>query len=149
DRRGLWSVVAGRLPADVGTIAAFRILAHDHVLCLEPGRSACPGVRIPRLAVPALQYSGWIDDADAAGRRLLLRLQICLRLHPLLAALLASAVLRPLPCIRTPARRPRRVSSAEGRQDRLRQTRRRLARRPYPDESRTAPYQRRAGATRT
>src|SRR5262249_36754417 len=101
-------------PADAGTPSAFRILAHDRGLCDESPGDACTGDAGPDPVVPAFQCAECGDDADAAGRRLLRPLQIRLRLHPLLAAFLTAAVLRPYPCIRAPARRRRRVSSAEG-----------------------------------
>ena len=57
----------------------------------------CPDhrARHPHLSVSALQHPVRLDDPDASGRRLPVRLEIFLRLYPLFVAVLAAAFLRP------------------------------------------------------
>ena len=50
--------------------------------------------RIPNVPVPAVLYSGRFDDADLAGRRQSFRLEVCLRLQPLLPAVFTTSVFR-------------------------------------------------------
>src|SRR5664279_4733562 len=49
----------------------------------------------PHFLVSALQYPVRLDEGDAAGRRLPVRVEIFLWLQPLLAAFVAATVLRP------------------------------------------------------
>ena len=48
----------------------------------------------PHLPVPAVQYSVRLDEGDAAGRRLPVRVEIHLRLQPIFVAVVAAAVFR-------------------------------------------------------
>ena len=102
----------------------------------------------PHLPVPAVQHPVRLDEGDAAGRRLPVRVEILLRLQPLFAAAVAADVLRPDRRLRQArARRHRGVPPAEGRQHRLHQARDRPARRLDPDDRRHAAHQRQAGAS--
>src|SRR3989304_5832659 len=51
----------------------------------------------PDLSVSAVQYPLRLDEGDAAGRRLPVRIEIHLWLQPVLAAVVATAVLGPRP----------------------------------------------------
>src|SRR5271154_1607007 len=73
----------------------------------------------PHLSVSTLQYPFGVDDPDAAGRRLSVRLQIFLRLSPLFAAVLATDFLGTHYRSVGRPRRRRRVPPAEGRLHRL------------------------------
>ena len=102
--------------------------------------------RDPHVPVPAVQHPVRLDDGDAADRRLPVRVEIHLRLQPLLVPVLAAAVLRTRsdPRQRPAARRRRRVPPAARRLHRLHQARDRTARRPHPDDRRRAQHQRRS-----
>src|SRR5205823_4152496 len=50
--------------------------------------------RDPHLPVPAVQYPVRLDDGNAADRRLPVRVEVHIRLQPLLVPVLAAAVLR-------------------------------------------------------
>ena len=58
--------------------------------------------RHPHVPVPAVQYPIRLDDGDAADRRLSVRVEIFLRLHPFFAAVLAAVFLRPHLRLRSP-----------------------------------------------
>ena len=71
--------------------------------------------RHPDVPVPALQHPVGVDEGDAADRRLSFRLEIFLRLQPLLVPVLATAVRRPHLVGHAGSRRYRGVPPAEGR----------------------------------
>src|SRR4029453_2934857 len=65
--------------------------------CRDGARGLSPPhhcARHPHVSLPALQYSVGLDEGNAAGRRLSLRIEIFLRLQPLFFAVLPAAVSR-------------------------------------------------------
>src|SRR6266851_5475881 len=82
----------------------------------RPRRDSCSVDRAgdPHLPVPALQHPLGIDEGNASGRRLPVRLEIFLRLQPLFDPAVAAAVFGTRLRFRAGARRYRRVPPAEG-----------------------------------
>ena len=108
-------------------------------------RSRCADIRHR-----AVQHSLGIDDPDAAGRRLSVRLQVFLRLQQALLPVLAGLLLRPhlLPHARARRRGGVQVSRRPGpgpEPYRLHQAHRRPAGRSHPGHQRHPQHQRQAG----
>src|SRR5664280_338357 len=83
----------------------------------NPRYFPCAGHRAgdPHLPVSALQHPLRLDEGDAAGRRLSVRVEIFLWLQPFLAAFVAATVLRtPSERLAAGARRRGGISSAQG-----------------------------------
>ena len=98
----------------------------------------------------AVQHPLGVDDPDAAGRRLSVRLQVFLRLQQALLPVLAGLLLRPHPLPHARARRRGgvQVSRRPGpgpEPHRLHQAHRRPAGRSYPGHQRHPQHQRQAG----
>ena len=107
---------------------------------------AHPGAARAGLPVPALQHSVGLDDPDAAGRRLSVRVEIQLRLQPLFLPVRAQPVLRAHLGQGARPRRRGRVQAAARQRDRLHQARDRPAGRRDPDDPRRAHINGEAGA---
>ena len=96
----------------------------------------------------ALQHPVGLDEADAADRRLPLRLEVLLRLQQALLSLVLPALRRAHAVRGARARRRRRVQDPGGQPHRLHQARDRPAGRPHPGDPGPALHQRAGGAAR-
>ena len=107
---------------------------------------ADPGAPHPHLPLPALLHSLGLHDADAAGRRLHVRVEIRLRLLDLLAAALDGPLPWPHLGRHAETRRRRCLPPADRSERGLRQARHRTAGRLHPGEGRRALHQRQGRA---
>ena len=98
-------------------------------------RGAADRARLPHLPLPSLQHPVRLDGADAADRRLSVRLEVQLRLQPLLLPDRPLASSRAASGRAARARRHRGLPAAARAGHRLHQARHRPARRPHPGAS--------------
>src|SRR3954454_8697248 len=104
------ALVDDSVGANACAAAEFWLLANGRELCSRSIGGMADGRFVARradqdLGIPAILNAVRLDEADIADRRHYVRVEISLWLSPLLAAVLATAVLRPHSCRGTPARR--------------------------------------------